>query len=151
MPLFCAIKRDFVSFLMFPFLNHVQIISYAIFLVCFLKYPYSSNSTRSQGHQLQLLSPQLACSIVFSVLWQALSICFFAFFYFHSMVRWNGKLQEMIRAPATTAITTTFMFHSFSVLWQGPRVCFFAFFYFHYVVRWDGKLHEMTSSFFLVN
>ena len=42
MALFCAvIRRDSVSFLRFPFLSHVQVISCDVSLVCRLKYPYS--------------------------------------------------------------------------------------------------------------
>ena len=44
--LFCAaIKRHSVSLLRFPFLCHVHIFSYLIFLVCCLKYLYSCFSS----------------------------------------------------------------------------------------------------------
>ena len=41
MALFCvAIRRDSVSLLRFPFLSHLQVLSYEILFVCRLKYPY---------------------------------------------------------------------------------------------------------------
>ena len=46
MALICAaIRRDSVSFLKFSFLNHIQLFSCEISLVCLLKYPYSCFSS----------------------------------------------------------------------------------------------------------
>ena len=41
MALFCAIRRDSVSLLKFPFLSYVQVFSCEISTVCRLKCPYS--------------------------------------------------------------------------------------------------------------
>ena len=46
MPLFwAAIRRDWVSLLKSPFLNHVQAFTFVISFLCRLKYPYNCFSS----------------------------------------------------------------------------------------------------------
>ena len=94
MALFCAaIRRDSVFLLRFPFLNHIQVFSCEILLICHLKCLYSCFSSH------------------FCFGWSPLVFWFPSF-----PVPFSKPLGIVPTAPITIDITVTFMFHSFFFL-----------------------------------
>ena len=80
MALFCiAFKRDFVSLLRFPFLNHNLVISYAIFSLCRLKHQYSCFSSYFCSRDFDVLLFVLRLTLLLLTAGISLALLFFVY------------------------------------------------------------------------